>query len=75
MYCFIDRMRSSCGLDQVREGANMASSEALEFKRTDSTDSSSTLVRGDSIASVATSAGDYTPAYDDGVAAFEDQDL
>jgi hypothetical protein len=44
-----------------------------ELDRTAST--ASTLARGDSVASVATSAGDYQPAFDDGVDPFDDGDL
>ena len=39
------------------------------------TNRASALPRGDSVASMATSAGDYEPAFDDGVAAFDDEDL
>lgn len=57
-------MRSSCGLSQATTSKAL-SEQAPELERTDS----ATLRRGDSVASVATSVGDYEHVVDDGVAA------
>jgi hypothetical protein len=63
--CHVDRMRSSCGISQVTT-SKASPADTPELERADSR---ATLERGDSVASVATSVGDYEPVYDDGVAA------
>jgi hypothetical protein len=79
-------MRTSCGLKPLATEANTPAAAAAEVQPTalqpdvvpelDRTASTaSTLARGDSVASVATSAGDYQPAFDDGVDPFDDGDL
>ena len=73
MDCGVDRMRSSCGINRLTtSNAHKASPEELELDRLPST---LPLARGDSVSSVATSAGDYEAAFDDGVAALDDEDL
>lgn len=71
--CGVDRMRSSCGIKQLSTSkAHKPAPEELELERLPQT---SPLARGDSVSSVATSAGDYEAAFDDGVAALDDEDL
>ena len=67
----VNRMQNSCGIEPVST-TKPSPGQMVEEKPKDSAPPPPPLV---SAVSVATSAGDYEPALDDGVEAFDDEDL